>query len=213
MNVLDIGAHHGLYTLLASRKVGPSGRVMAFEPSPREYGILIRHLRLNGCLNVQTWQCALGSRNGKAELFLVEGQETGCNSLRPPKVSEPTRSISVPVLTLDSCLQREKMETVHFIKLDVEGAEIEVLRGAEQLLARQPRPVLLCEVQDIRTGPWGYAARVIVDFLRGRRYEWFALAAGVQLEAVSPDQTSFDGNFLAVPEERLPEIEPFTQSH
>jgi len=62
MRVLDIGAHHGFYTLLASRKVGAGGRVLAFEPSPRERRKLLRHLRLNRCTNVQVEDCALGAR-------------------------------------------------------------------------------------------------------------------------------------------------------
>src|SRR5712691_5679585 len=70
MTILDIGAHHGFYTLLASRKVGPGGSVVAFEPSPREREKLMWHLRLNRCRNVQVQSCALGSKQGEAELFL-----------------------------------------------------------------------------------------------------------------------------------------------
>jgi hypothetical protein len=70
---------------------------------------------------------------------------------------------------------------------------------------------LLCEVQDIRTGPWGYPACEIIDLLRSCGFQWFVLAAGGGLEALPLDQTRFDGNFLAVPQERLPQIERFTQ--
>jgi FkbM family methyltransferase len=211
MNVLDIGAHHGLYTLLASRRVGPSGRVTAFEPSPREYRKLLRHLRLNRCVNVRPLNCALGNEEREAELFVVEGCETGCNSLRPPNVAEPTRKIPVWVCTLDSCLDREKIEKVDFVKLDVEGAELEVLKGAGQLLARQPRPVFLCEVQEIRCSAWGYAAKEIILLLRGLGYHWFVPSAGGRLKPLSSDQPSFDGNFVAVPDERLSDGGLFTQ--
>ena len=85
MIVLDIGAHHGFYTLLASRKVGKKGKVIAFEPSPRKRRKLIWHCRLNRTDNVWIESCALGSFDGEAELFLVKGKETGCNSLRPPE--------------------------------------------------------------------------------------------------------------------------------
>src|SRR5689334_11442562 len=106
MTVLDIGAHHGLYTLLASRRVGPHGRVVAFEPSARERNHLLRHLRLNRCKNVQVEAVALGSRSGSGELFVVEGMQTGCNCLRPPNVAEPTTKIAVEIRTLDESLER-----------------------------------------------------------------------------------------------------------
>lgn len=206
MTVLDIGAHHGFFTLLASRKVGAAGRVLAVEPSPRERRKLLRHLRLNRCANVRVEACALGSVPGETELFVVVGSETGCNSLRPPNTAEPTERVRVPVLTVDACLERAKMPRVDFVKLDVEGGELEVLKGAVGLLERRPRPFFLCEVQEIRTRPWGYASREIIEFLRTRGYRWFAPQGQGKLMAVPVDQVEFDGNFLAYPSERVQEI-------
>src|SRR5713226_9211768 len=82
MTVVDAGANHGLYTLLASKRVGRSGRVIAFEPSPRERKRLRRHLWVNRCKNVNVQPCALGDERREADLFLVEGREDWCNSLR-----------------------------------------------------------------------------------------------------------------------------------
>ena len=73
MTVLDVGAHRGFYTLLFSKMIGPQGRVLAFEPSPRERKKLKRHLRLNLCHNVEVLSCALGESEGKAELYVVDG--------------------------------------------------------------------------------------------------------------------------------------------
>jgi len=211
MRVLDIGAHHGFYTLLASRKVGAGGRVLAFEPSPRERRKLLRHLRLNRCTNVQVEDCALGSAQAESDLFVVVGYETGFNSLRPPDTPEPTQKVRVTVSTLDACLERAEMERVDFVKLDVEGGEMEVLKGAVGLLARRPRPFLLCEVQEIRTRPWGYAAREIIEFLRSRGYRWFAPQPEGSLMPVPADQVEFDGNFVAVPDERMHQVSSLTK--
>jgi len=213
MNVLDIGAHRGFYTLLASRKVGAGGQVLAFEPSPREREKLLRHLRLNRCRNVQVEACALGSCGGEMDLFVVDGSETGCNSLRPPNTLQPTERVRVLVLTLDGCLERTNMQRVDFVKLDVEGGELEVLKGAMGLLERRPRPLFLCEVQEIRTQPWGYAAREIIEFLRAHAYRWFAPEIGGQLLPVPVDQVEFDGNFVAVPDERIHQVSLLTQSN
>jgi hypothetical protein len=72
--VLDLGAHHGVYTLLACKRVGASGMVIAFEPSRRERERLRRHLRVNRCSNARIAPYALSERAGEADLFLVEGE-------------------------------------------------------------------------------------------------------------------------------------------
>jgi len=209
MTALDIGAHHGYYTLLASMLVGSQGRVIAFEPSPRERTRLERHVRLNKCANVRIEQVALGASLGKAELFLVEGVEDYCNSLRPPAVSAETRRVSVDVTTLDEFLSSAGLTDVHFVKLDVEGAELDVLKGARSHLKQSSRPIFMVEVYDIRTRPWGYAARDIVRFLAERSFEWFSLEESGKPTPVDSAGSSFDANLVAVPAERM---HSFTES-
>jgi FkbM family methyltransferase len=207
MTVLDIGAHHGLYTLLASKRVGRSGRVIAFEPSPRERSRLMRHLRVNRCGNVEVQPFALGDRAGEANLFLVEGEHDWCNSLRVPNIGERTSAIRVELRRLDDVLQMLGQPRVDFIKLDVEGAELSLLQGAGRVLKSESRPVILAEVQDVRTAPWGYLARDIVRFLADANYAWFALADDGSLESISSDLPCYDGNLVALPHERFEELE------
>ena len=152
MTVLDIGAHHGMYTLLASKRVGREGRVIAFEPSPRERRRLLRHLRINGCSNVFVEPLALGDHAGEADLFLVEGRQDWCNSLRPPEVDERSCIVRVEVRPLDDVLGALGIARVDFIKLDVEGAGLSFLHGASRVLRSASRPAILAEVQDSR-GP------------------------------------------------------------
>jgi FkbM family methyltransferase len=206
MTVLDIGAHHGLYTLLASKRVGPSGRVIAFEPSPRERTRLMRHLRINRCNNVDVEPFALSDRAGEASLFLVEGEHDWCNSLRAPNIDERTSTLRVELRRLDDVLQMLGEPRVDFIKLDVEGGELSMLQGARQLLKSDRRPVILAEVQDVRTAPWGYPAREIVRFLADANYAWFALADDGSLESISSDLPCYDGNLVALPHERFDEL-------
>ena len=201
MTSLDIGAHHGLYTLLASKRVGPNGRVFAFEPSPRERKALRWNVGLNRCKNVVIEGLALGNEEGERSLYVVNGHETGCNSLRPPALSGATSPVAVRVSSLDQWLGAHKVKTVDFIKLDVEGGELSVLQGAQRLLESAPRPVILAEVQDIRTQPWGYRAREIISFLSGKGYRWFSISAGGSLVPLEVSAETFDGNFVACPEE------------
>jgi FkbM family methyltransferase len=201
MTVLDIGAHHGLYSLLASKRVGPSGRVFSFEPSPRERRALHLHLALNLCRNVTVQGVALGSEETEATLHVVQGSQTGCNSLRPPEVISSTASIRVRVTSLDAWLKLNNIGKVDFIKLDVEGAELEVLKGAERLLDNRPRPVILAEVQDVRTAPWGYRAKEILNYLSTKEYTWLRLLPGNAPADLDLSPQDFDGNFVACPQE------------
>ncbi len=209
MTVVDAGAHHGLYTLLASKRVGWNGRVIAIEPSPRECERLEKHLRMNRCSNTELVSCALGEDPGEADLYLVDGFQDWCNSLRPPAVDEPIRTVRVSVRRLDDVLAELGVTKVDFIKLDVEGAELSVLYGAMKLLHREWRPAILAEVQDIRTQPWGYAAREIIQFLIRMDYRWFAIAAKGALLPISCDQETYDANLVALPVERTEEFLSF----
>jgi len=202
MTVLDIGANQGYYTMLASRRVGREGKVIAFEPSPREFGRLKWHLWLNRCNNVEPFAFALGAEAGKGELHVVQGTESGCNSLRPPKVAQPVAPLTVSVQRLDDFLKDRGFPQVDFIKLDVEGAELSVLQGAQELLLRRPRPKILAEIEDIRTRQWGYDANRIVRYLTELGYEWFKLRADGTTQKISADRETYDGNFVAVPRER-----------
>jgi FkbM family methyltransferase len=205
MTVVDAGAHHGLYSLLASKCVGENGTVVAFEPSPRECERLINNLRVNRNLNVWLLQCALGNQIGRAELFLGDGFQDWCNSLRPARVADPAQVVEVPLRRLDDMLAELGIEEVDFLKMDVEGAELSLLQGAPKLLGRATRPAILAEVQDIRTLPWGYLARDIVNYLAVLNYKWFSICADGGLHAILGEE-EYDGNLVALPAERAEEF-------
>jgi FkbM family methyltransferase len=206
MTVVDVGAHHGLYTLLAAKCVGRLGRVIAFEPSCRERRRLLRHVRVNGCWNVRVERCALGDQAGEADLFTVQGAQDWCNSLRLPAMNARVETSGVAVERLDDVLWRLRVDAVDFVKLDAEGAELSVLQGAGELLRGASRPVVLAEVQDIRTQAWGYRARQIVEFLTDRGYCWFAVRGDGSLRVADVDLEWCDANLVALPEERAEEI-------
>ena len=207
MTVLDADAHHGLYTLLTSKRVGSTGKVIAFEPSPRERCRLEKHLRVNQRKNVELQACALGSESCEADLFVVDGFHDWGNSLRPPAVAGATRKVRVQVRRIDDVLSELGISRVDFIKLDIEGGELGFLQGAPRLLQGACRPAILAEVQDVRTLPWGYAAREIIEFLLRKNYRWFALTADSMLQPVSCNMETYNANLVALPEERVEEFQ------
>ena len=213
MMVFDIGAHHGLYTILASKMAGEKGHVHAFEPSPRERAQLKRNLGLNRCKNVEIHSVALGREKGKATLNLVDGTEDGCNSLRAPNVEQPTVPVEVEVEMLDDFLQQSGVREIDFVKLDVEGAEMSVLQGAEGLFRLARRPVIFAEISDVRTGPWGYAAREILEWLEDRGFEWFEVTTGGGLRRTYLKQAFYDHNLVAVPREKMDQIQTLIEEN
>ena len=128
--VLDVGANVGAYTLLFAQWAGPSGGVFAFEPSPPAACSLRRHLELNVVDNVDVVEAAVCDRQGAAALY--EDGYSGSRSLIG--TTEHRRGTTVRTTTIDTfCTERSITPDV--VKIDVEGAELEVLRGARQTLA------------------------------------------------------------------------------
>lgn len=124
--VYDVGAHFGYYSLLASRLTGPSGRVIALEPSPRNLAALRRHLELNHADNVTVVETAVADREGEARFDNRAGSGVGHLSTEGP--------LTVSVTTLEALTGR--FPTPNVIKIDVEGAEEAVLAGGRGLLQR-----------------------------------------------------------------------------
>lgn len=204
MVVLDVGAHHGLYSLLSSRVVGASGKVIAFEPSPRERERLQEHLLMNHTQNVEIVPIALGSDSGRKELVLAA--DAGYNTLAAQALVTSSDRAAVDVLSLDEFVAGRSLPEIDLIKVDVEGGELDVLRGAESMLRKLPRPVLLCEVEDRRTEPWGYAARDIIRHLQSRGFRWYRPLQAGGVRAIDPERHVLDSNFVAIPTERLGEL-------
>jgi FkbM family methyltransferase len=202
MVFFDVGAYHGLYSLVAARRLDGRGQVVAFEPSARERRRFRFHLRMNGMSRVQVEPYALNSREGKMGLFTVLSGFTSMNSLSRPPILDPVEEIQVDAIRLDEYVQKKGISQIDVIKVDTEGAELEVFRGAPGTLKRF-RPLLICEVLDWVTRPWGYAACEIVASLKRCDYEWFEFRADGTIFPHHQKDTYPDvKNYLAVPKEK-----------
>jgi len=156
-------------------------------------------------MNVTIEPFAVGAARGRENLFVVEGSDDYCNSLRAPAGEVVTTPVPVEVISIDEYIGQTGM-AVNFLKIDVEGAELDVLRGGRQLLSGTKRPVVLAEVYDLRTKEWGYRAREIVGFLSQLGYEWFEVGVDGLLQPISSELESYDANLVAVPRERAEQI-------
>jgi FkbM family methyltransferase len=128
--VVDAGAHVGFFTIRTSKLVGSDGLVIAVEPHPENYEMLLQNIRINSLNNVIPIKAALGNREGFAELS-IDRKWTSGHSIAFRKGAN---SVRVPLMTLDSLVKKLGLARVDFIKIDVEGAEYMLLEGARRVL-------------------------------------------------------------------------------
>lgn len=174
MVFIDGGAHEGIYSLFASLRTGPGGRVIAFEPSERECAAWRANMELNG-RHATLIPTALGRTDGEAMLVLAQEQRSGHNTLGEfvwEGVQESGR-VRVPVRSLDSIAEELGLARVDLLKLDIEGAETQALRGAERVL-REFRPALLIEVSPRSLEAQGSSRGELLSLLDQCGYDLFS---------------------------------------
>jgi len=203
MTFVDVGANQGFYTILASKLVGTDGLVVAFEPASTESRKLRWNLHINSCRNVRLEEAAVGSFEGNCDFHMCLAHQGSFSSIRHPAsdVTSKTQLVHVPITTLDACASRFLRRQVDLVKIDVEGGELDVLRGAKQMFS-STRPLVMCEVEDRRTETWGYRAVEIIYSLRSVGYRWCTVDAKGNLESLPPRREYASDNLVAVPEEK-----------
>jgi FkbM family methyltransferase len=172
---VDVGANCGLFTLVAARAVGTNGRVIALEPSRREFERLQDNIALNHFSHVRTLALAATENRGHATLRVAEPPFSGHNTLGGHFAHEIVglaELIATPTDTLDEILRNETR--CDLIKIDVEGAELRALRGGEAAL-RRLRPTLLLEVNPAALAANGTGADELLAWLTNEGYELSAL--------------------------------------
>lgn len=169
MVFVDIGAHLGEYTLVASRIVGSAGEVHAFEPLPGTVELLEANVRLNELSNVKVNRAALCDRHGDIEFEI--GSDPTLSSIRPSANSNAGRpnTVWVPCMRLDTYF-KDGMRPPDLIKVDVEGAEQDVLVGSDGL---PNRPVWIFEFFEENIRRFGYEPQDVIDAFTRREYEIF----------------------------------------
>lgn len=136
---IDVGASIGLMSVFAGRLTG-RGNVLSFEPQKERFEVLKKNIELNGCKNIRLFNSGLAEKSGKAKLFT--------DNFSPSVVDDQdhkSRFEEIDMLVLDDVLDREKIQHVHFVKIDVEGFEMNVLKGSQKLLAGENPPIVCVE--------------------------------------------------------------------
>ena len=130
--VVDIGANIGYFTLLMAKLVGNNGKTFSFEPEPKNFTILSKNVIINNYKNVVLEKKGVSDYNGTSKFFL-SSENTGMHSLH--KVDNKGKEIDIDVIKLDDYFIIEGLvDRISMIKIDVEGAELQVLNGMTKIL-------------------------------------------------------------------------------
>ena len=149
-SAIDLGVNIGWYTTVLSRLVGERGKVYAVEPIPETFALLLSVIKKLGLKNVVPLNCAVSDSNGAAVMEIPKHEYGGANfymaRIVSGKSSDPSLDkIEVPLRSLDSLVPGRLSEGVTFVKCDVEGHELAVLKGASQFFEKV-KPAMLIEV-------------------------------------------------------------------
>lgn len=142
---IDVGCNKGDFALLGSRLVGPQGRVLAFEPHPDNCQWVRKSIAKNAYQNVELFEMALSDVNGTAELYI--GEKSGFHTLVPGQPFRSKGFIQVKTRRLDDFLDEIGFTgSIGAIKIDVEGADMQVLRGAQKTISGNPGIIIFLDV-------------------------------------------------------------------
>lgn len=172
---IDIGANSGYYSLLASIIVGDDGMVLAFEPYPETFNRLIKNLNLNGTDNVRAYNMALSSYDGKGMLNVSRSSD-GLNSMKAIPLIK--YSVEIEVRKLDTVLEFKK--DVKMIKIDAEGSELDIIKGASRIIAESKDLKIIFEINNK-----SQESQSIIDKLSTLGFSSFTLANGELSRRVS----------------------------
>lgn len=170
---VDVGAHIGYHATLAASLVGPAGLVLAYEPSPANFEVLAANIRLNGFAHAAAMNIAVSDRSGYETLHFSRSSSADHRTYEVR--GDPRRSMRVPSRTLDEMLSGIDLAGRGlFVKVDTQGFEIRVLRGARQTLARRPVRMIV-ELYPFGLEANGGSCGELLEELRGLGFEFLQI--------------------------------------
>ena len=187
MIFFDVGAHIGEYVVVGATTVAPDGEVHAFEPDERNFNLLQNNVKMNNLSNVVLNFTAVYEEDTTLEL--IKTQEPSTSHIISNMLVKPESLQIVQAITLDNYINNKGIDRVDVLKVDVEGAELFVLRGAQTLLDKPKwkAPIVIFEYSQANCKRFGYHPDDIIEFLKSKEYIIWVLKDNGTLRRFSPD--------------------------
>jgi FkbM family methyltransferase len=165
---IDIGANVGAYSLIASRLVGKSGKVIAFEPASKSFLRLLKNISLNGITNIITERLAVIDRSTQTDLYISGSQNLGMSSIYHHDC-ETGITEKVEAISLDDYVEKKGISKISLIKIDIEGAEFLALKGMKKVLINM-RPKVLVEIKKETLANAGFSEKDVLELFEKAGY-------------------------------------------
>ena len=194
--IFDVGANIGWYAVQLARIAGADTKVFCFEPVPSTQEKLIRNVKLNDLEGqIRIFDFGLSDKIGTVEFFLPEKSGSAAASARNLHPDEPVARLAVRLDVLDELVAREQIARIDLIKCDVEGAELDVLRGARETIERD-RPVIFLEMLRKWSRHFDYHPNDIIQLLRQSDYRCWAVGEGSIREVDAVTEETPETNYV-----------------
>lgn len=212
--VLDVGANVGFYTIALGRKLKQLSnhtKLWAFEPVKSNFDRLVDLVSLNELSNVvQPINVALGNQNGDIQLHLADHQNQATTGnavwLKGGMVSTIVPTCSAQIMTLDAFVQNHQIANCDLIKVDIEGAELEFLRGGANFINKS-RPIIYSEFNQHWAHEFGYSFTDLAAYISSWEYKLYQQVGRCSFRHINQPLTGIT-NFLMVPQEKAPDALP-----
>ncbi len=185
--IFDVGANIGIYSIVAGKKVGINGKVFAFEPAEWAQKRLLDNFKLNKLVNIKIITAGVSDLEGDTLFYLCE--DDAYNSLGENPMQKIIKEEMIKVITLDEFCRRENITRVNIIKIDTEGADYLVLKGAKNILSKKSAPIIFCEYNRYTQVNKRFKLKDMLDFLINLDYQVYELK-GKKLKFFNAEESS-----------------------
>lgn len=199
---VDVGANVGYFSVLGAWRAYPGGEVWSFEPNPTVFAILSDNLTVNGYGDMaRRWPAAASDRAGKASLRVFPGYVATSTMRDVPEdylrhtereTGRPSHVIDIDTVRLDDVMR--DVPQMHVMKIDAEGHELSVIRGAQEIIARSPKLKIVMEYSPSMLGREG--ARSLIELVRSLGFSLFAIEQDALLTRLTDDAGMLEAPFL-----------------
>ncbi|MGB3507840.1 MAG: class I SAM-dependent methyltransferase [Microcoleaceae cyanobacterium] len=181
---IDIGAHIGYYSVFVAKIVGSAGKVFAFEPELLNYQTILENISLNNLNNIKSFNLAVGSETKQIQIFFNQDNDGGHALWNVGKHPFNQKSLqnqtmqNTQLSTLDDILgQEENIANLKMIKIDTEGAELDVIKGAVNTISKYDVPYIICEINRFGLQQMGTNETELREFMNSLKYETYLITS------------------------------------
>ncbi|MDP6572411.1 MAG: FkbM family methyltransferase [Rhodospirillales bacterium] len=193
---LDVGAHVGFFSVIAGKLVGPEGCVVAFEPEEENLQSLKKHVEINGVSNIEVVDKVVCDTDGPRTFYINRDNDgghclwdVGVHPFNKKSAADP-KPLTIEAVSLDTALAERRIENVKLLKIDTEGGEHQVCKGARQALEKHAIPFVVCELNDFGLEQLDSSQENFRAFMKDLGYDTFLMDGDGEFPKLLPNSVA-----------------------